>query len=63
MISSPPKDRQTQKEKTEKDGIRMENVWRVCKQQADVTLDKQVLKDVPKKKIVGEYDTDSISSF
>ena len=41
----------------------MENVWRVCKQQADATLDKQVLKDVPKKKIVGENDTDSISSF
>ena len=60
MISSPPKGRQTQKEKTEKDGIRVENV---CKQQADATLDKQVLKDVPKKKIVGEYDTDSISSF
>ena len=50
MISSPPKGRQTQKEKTEKDGIRVENVWRVCKQQADATLDKQVLKDVPKKK-------------
>ena len=47
MISSPPKGRQTQKEKTEKDGIRVENVW---KQQADATLDKQVLKDVPKKK-------------
>ena len=26
MISSPPKGRQTQKEKTEKDGIRVENV-------------------------------------
>ena len=51
------------KRKTEKDGIRVENVWRVCEQQADATLDKQVLKDVPKKKIVGEYDTDSISSF
>ena len=50
MISSPPKGRQTQNEKTEKDGIRVENVWRVCKQQADATLDKQVLKDVPKKK-------------
>ena len=50
MISSPPKGLQTQKEKTEKDGIRVENVWRVCKQQADATLDKQVLKDVLKKK-------------
>ena len=38
------------KRKTEKDGIRVENVWRVCEQQADATLDKQVLKDVPKKK-------------
>ena len=48
MISSPPKGRQTQKEKNEKDGIRVENVWRVCERQVDATLDKQNLKEVPK---------------
>ena len=38
---------QTQKEKNEKDGIRVENVWRVCEQQIDATLDKQNHKEVP----------------
>ena len=36
------------KKKNEKDGIRVENVWRVCERQVDATLDKQNLKEVPK---------------
>ena len=35
------------KRKKEKDGIRVENVWRVCEQQIDATLDKQNHKEVP----------------
>ena len=30
IMSSPPKGRLTQKEKNEKDEMRVENVWRVC---------------------------------
>ena len=36
------------KKKNEKDGIRVENVWRVCERQVDASLDKQNLKEIPK---------------
>ena len=38
------------KKKPKKTEYEWKMFWRVCKQQADATLDKQVLKDVPKKK-------------